>query len=178
MIVTQRLRLASFSDVHMTDQYVGWLNDPEATRFSSKRHSVHTIESCRAFRDAQARCGNYFWAIERTDCTPYRHIGNMVAYLDRNNSTANLSILIGEKDCWHGGYGSEAWNAACRWLLTEGEIRKVWAGTMALNTPMLGLMRKAGMVEDGVRRREMLWKGQEVDVIYAALFNDMVEMIP
>jgi RimJ/RimL family protein N-acetyltransferase len=56
--------------------------------------------------------------------------------------------------------------------LDEAGIRKVTAGTLAVNTAMLGVMRRAGMVEDGRRRHHCLFEGRAVDVVYAALFRD------
>jgi RimJ/RimL family protein N-acetyltransferase len=51
-------------------------------------------------------------------------------------------------------------------------MRKVTAGTMATNTGMLCIMKKAGMVEDGVRKRHFLADDREVDLIYAALYRE------
>ncbi len=49
-------------------------------------------------------------------------------------------------------------------------MRKVTAGTLATNTRMLELMRRAGMAEDGRRKDHTIVEGRPVDVIFAALF--------
>jgi ribosomal-protein-alanine N-acetyltransferase len=163
-----RLRLVPFEDCHLTEEYVGWLNGPEVVRYSELRHRQQTLEGCRAYREAMEQAGNIFWAIETMDCI---HIGNMTAIINKPNSFADLSIVIGNRAMWGQGHGSEAWNSACRYLIAEGGMRKVRAGTMASNKPMLALMRKAGMQPDGVWRRHLLLDGQEIDVIFAALFR-------
>ncbi len=96
----------------------------------------------------------------------------MVAYVDSDNGTANLTILLGEAGAKGMGYGSEAWIEVCRYLLGEAGLRKVSAGTMEVNQGMRGIMRNANMVDDGRRVRELLWHGKEVDVIHAALFAE------
>ena len=50
-------------------------------------------------------------------------------------------------------------------------MRKVTAGTLAANAPMLAVMRAAGTVQDGRRARHVLLDGAEVDVVYGALFR-------
>jgi len=167
------LVLSAYAERHICDRYAGWLNDPAVIGLSRQRLKAHTVESCRAYVASYADGPNVLWAIERHDGEP-TYIGNIRANVDEANGTADVAILIGERDCWGKGYGLEAWNAVCRWLLTDGGVRKVYAGTTEINKGMLAIMKKAGMAEDGVRRRHYVIDGQEVDVVYGALFRDDV----
>lgn len=171
IIKTERLTLRAHADDHINARYAGWLNDPETMALSRQRLATHTVESCRTFVNSFDGTPNYLWAIERNGDSA-QHIGNIRANIDTNHNTADVAILIGERSCWGTGIGSEAWQAVCEWLLADGGIRKVYAGTTSINKGMLGIMRKAGMVDDGVRARHYEIDGQEVDVIYAALFRD------
>lgn len=170
-IETERLILCAHRDDHISPRYAGWLNDPETMALSRQRLTVHTVESCRAFVDGFADTPHYLWAIDRKGETP-DHIGNIRANIDTTNNTADVAILIGERSCWGTGIGAEAWQAVCNWLLGDGGVRKVYAGTTSINKGMLGIMRKTHMVDDGVRERHYEIDGKEVDVIYAALFRD------
>ena len=170
-IRTRRLLISPFEEGHLTARYVGWLNDPEVVRFSEQRHLKHTLESCHAYWQSFSESPNYFWAVEEVEGT-LGHIGNMNAYVNQKNSVADVGILIGEKKAWNKGYGLEAFSAVCRFLLQELGLRKVTAGTMALNLPMLRIMERRGMKEDGRRKRHYLFNGKEVDVIHMALFKD------
>src|SRR5437762_2899726 len=118
-----RLRIEPFSNANLTDRYVAWLNDPEVVRFSQQRHRTHTTETCRAYLASFDRTPHYFWAILSRDST-LGHIGNINAYVDLHNKTADVGIIIGERAVWGRGYGGEAWQAVCRFLLDEGGIRK------------------------------------------------------
>ncbi len=170
IIETTHLKIVPFSEEYLTPQYVSWLNNPEVVRFSEQRHRIHTLESCREYMKSFDDTPNYFWAVVAKD-SELGHIGNMNAYVDVNNSVADVGILIGEQRAWRKGYGSEAWIAVCRYLLHEANIRKVTVGTLLVNSAMLGVIRRAGMAEDGRRIRHCLFEGSEIDVIYAALYR-------
>ncbi len=169
VLETPRLRIVPFSAEHLTERYVGWLNDPEVVKYSDQRFRQHTLESCRAYWESFAGTPNYFWALVARD-PAVGHIGNMNAYVEPRHGTADVGIVLGERGVWGRGYGAEAWIAVCRWLLDEAGLRKVTAGTLSVNEPMLAIMRKAGMVEDGRRIRQQMWEGREVDLVHAALF--------
>ena len=63
------------------------------------------------------------------------------------------------------GLGCEAWELASGYLLEEVGLRKLTAGTLAENEPMLRIMRRCGMREEGRRRGQMLLDGRAVDLI-------------
>jgi len=170
-IRTERLRLVPFGEEFLTPRYVDWLNDPQVVRFSRQRHSVHTLESCRRYWQSFHGTPNRLWAIVEA-AEGLGHIGNLSASIDPRDEVADLGILIGERGAWGRGYGAEAWKAVCRHLFEGQGVRKITAGTYATNLAMLGIMRAAGMADDGRRRRHALVDGGAVDVIHAALFRE------
>ena len=177
IIRTARLVLCPFADQHLTERYVGWLNDRETTQYSEQRHTRHTIETCRAYRESLTAAGHLFWAIERGDGDP-PHIGNITAYVDHANRLADVAIMLGEKTARGSGYGLEAFAAVCDWLLSAGKFRKVTAGTLSSNAPMLAIMRRVRMRQDGVRRRHYIIGDTEVDLVYGALFAHASPPLP
>lgn len=165
-----RLWLQPFADRWLSPRYVSWLNDPVVVRYSEQRYIRHTLESCQAYWQSFAGTPHYFWAIIAKD-PALGHIGNLTAYVDARHQLADLGILLGERRVWGQGLAAEAWQAACQFLLEGLGLRKVTAGTLSVNTAMLRLMERTGMQFDGCRTRQMLWEGQEVDIIHAALFR-------
>lgn len=171
VIETPRLRIVPFSAVYLSPRYVGWLNDPAVVRYSEQRHKRHTLESCRQYWQSFQDSPHFFWAITTTD-SGLGHIGNINAYIDEFNSTASVGIMIGERTASKKGYGLEAWIAVCNYLLYHICIRKVTAGTLAINKGMLRIMERSGMVADGKWVRHYIVDGEEVDIIFATLFRD------
>ncbi len=170
-IETPRLRIESFPDAFLTERYVGWLNDPQVTRYSEQRHRRHTLESCRDYLHSFDGTPNHFWAIVSRDHA-LGHIGNINAYVDEHHSVADVGIMIGEHRAQGQGLATEAWLGVCDFLLRVSNIRKVTAGTSTLNEPMVRLMKKTGMTDDGRRIRQQLFEDQEADVVHSAFFRD------
>lgn len=169
-IQTRRLVIRLFKEEYLSERYVGWLNDPEIVRYSEQRHREHTIESCRQYMNSFQGTPHFFWAVFKSHDRP-EHIGNINAFIDPHNLTADIGIMIGERTIQGQGYGAEAWLGVCGFLFETQNIRKITAGTISTNIPMIRLMKKAGMVEDGIRKRHYIYDGKEVDVIHMALFK-------
>ena len=168
VLETPNLRLLPFADAHLTDTYIGWLGDAEVTRYSEQRHRSHDRASCAAFVASFTGTPSMLWAIETRDG---RHLGNLHADVDAANAVADLAIMLGERDARGRGLGLEAWRAVLDHLLGPGRMRKVTAGCMAVNAPMLALMEKSGMTVEGRLTRQFLWRGREVDLVKACKFR-------
>lgn len=170
-IETARLILEPFDlERHLTPRYVAWLNDPQVVRYSEQRHMSHSLESCKRYAEWFRGTAGFFWAIE-LKAAGRAHIGNLAAYVDERNRIAELSILIGEPGHGGKGLGTEAWAAAMRHLLDTVRVRKVHAGTMTENRPMLRIFEKTGMRIECRRSRHYLLEGREVDLVFAAAFR-------
>jgi RimJ/RimL family protein N-acetyltransferase len=170
--------LVRFESQHLTQRYVGWLNDPVVTKYSEQRHRVHSLESCQSyFKSFPRNIGEFgseladeFLAIVSHN-PDLDHIGNISTSVDRENSVADLSILIGDRRAWGKGFGLAAWSLLMDHLLETLGMRKVTAGTMSVNIPMLKIMEKSGMTSDGRRKNQFLINNKTVDLVYAAKFR-------
>lgn len=170
-IKTRRLKIVPFAERHLTEVYVAWLNNKDLMNFSEQRHRDHTIESCRAYMSSFEGTPHYFWAILETE-SRLGHIGNINAYLDLLNGLADVGILIGEPAARGKGLGLEAWKAVCDGLFTHTATRKITAGTMVANIPMLRIMERSGMVPDGRRAGHYRHGSEDNDLAHAALFRE------
>jgi RimJ/RimL family protein N-acetyltransferase len=158
-----------FEERHLTPRYVAWLNDPEVVRYSEQRHRQHTLESSRRYFESFRGSSNHFLAIE-ADAAHLGHVGNIGVAIDVPNRVADVSILVGEKRAWGTGLATVAWCGVLRELFDAQQMRKLTAGTMAANEPMLRLMRRSGMQIEAKKSRQFLLDGREVDLVIAAAF--------
>ncbi|HEX7887948.1 MAG TPA: GNAT family protein [Ramlibacter sp.] len=164
------VEIRAFGPEDLTPEYVGWLNDPEVVRYSNQRFRRHDARSCAAYLESFPGTGNLFLSVRRKDG---RHaIGTMTVYHASHHGTADVGILIGDRNAWGRGYGQDAWNTVVHWLARHPAVRKVTAGTVACNAGMLKLMERSGMKREAVRERQELIDGEPVDIVYFAKHRD------
>ena len=130
-LITPRLRLRPFHAADISASYLSWLNDPEVTRFSNQRFKQHTAESSAAYLESFAGNGNSFLLIEQL--MDLRPIGTVTVYRDNRHLTADIGLMVGDRQCWGQGYGRESWQWMLEYLLVEERTRKVTGGTVRTN---------------------------------------------
>nr|WP_284498317.1 GNAT family N-acetyltransferase [Legionella maioricensis] len=167
------IRVVPFQRQHLTSRYISWLNDPEVVQFSEQRHYSHTMASCEQYFNSMQQGSGHFLAIE-TLIDDLGHIGNIGVSIDPHNQIADMSVMIGEKQAWGRGFASIAWIGVMTEMLKNQGIRKLTAGTMSVNEPMLRLMKRSGMHIEAVRPKHFLWENKEVDMVQAAIFSNSI----
>jgi ribosomal-protein-alanine N-acetyltransferase len=168
ILTTPRLRLRPFQPGDITAAYLNWLNNPTVTRFSNQRFRTHTAESSIAYVASFAGTHNSFLLItQRCDGRP---IGTATVYRSPQHGTADIGLMVGDRQCWGQGYGRETWQAVLEALLQEPGIRKVTGGTARPNQAMVRIMKQCGMKLEAVRERQELIEGKPVDILYYARF--------
>ena len=152
--------LDKFTEKYVTQKYVGWLNDPVLMKYSEQRHYSHDINSCIRYVNSFKETNNLLYAV--VDSNTHQHVGNINAYIDSFNQTADVGVLIGVGG--H-GYGLSAWNQMLDRLFSANlSIRKVTAGTMSENKGMLRIFEKSGMSYEYTKIRHFCFKQRLVDM--------------
>ena len=85
--------LDKFKENYISEKYLSWLNNKELMQFSENRHTNHTIASCREYYISFKNSNNLLFAI--LDKKNMGHIGNINAFVDMKNLTADIGILGG-----------------------------------------------------------------------------------
>lgn len=157
-----------FCQEDLDGPYMSWLNDANTMQYSSQRFLVHDVASSLRYLKSFEDTPNGFFAIEDSETRVL--IGTMTVYCTPRDGVVDVGILIGDKSLAGQGFGKDCWLTMIEWLSSQDTIRKISAGTVATNKPMLGLMRAAGMIDDGCRRDQQLVEGKPVDIMYFAIF--------
>lgn len=170
-LAAEHVLLAAFTEADITDEYVGWLNDPAVVRYSNQRFRRHDAQTCRTYLGSFAGTDNLFLSVR--ELAGSRTVGTMTAYVSAPHETADVGILIGNRSVWGRGVGQEAWDRLLDWLLHEAGIRKVTAGAVADNLGMVRLMERSGMHHEATRRRQEIVENRPRDLVYYARFRDV-----
>ena len=83
-----------------------------------------------------------------------KHIGNFMYYdLDLRRGEAELGIMIGDRDYWGKGYGSDAIRAVQDYIFTQTTLTRVYLHTLEWNERAKRSFAKAGMRDVKTVRR-------------------------
>ena len=124
-----------------------WRIDPELANLDATRPVTLTFtEYLRYHRDDV----NYPspWSVRMAiDTLDGRHIGNCM-YYDINNekSQCELGIMIGDRDYWSKGYGTDVVKIALTRIFTATELERVYLHTLTHNFRAQKSFEKAGFV--------------------------------
>jgi len=141
--------------------YLRWLNDKSAMRFSNQRFQTHTRSSCERYLASFRNTSNQFLAIHNRQ---KNLVGTMTLYFQEMHGTVDLGIMIGPEHTGQ-GIGSRAWLTVVTFLEEDKNIRKITAGCTSSNTSMIKLAEKSGMTLEGRRLRQEIHDEVAVDVL-------------
>ena len=162
--------LESFALSDITNEYVSWLNDPEVVRYSNQRFRCHTAKTCEEYLQSFQHSPNLFFAVRLR--ANGKTVGTATAYISVPHGTADIGLLIGNREHWGKGVGLDAWKTLMDCLLKRSSIRKVTGGTLRANVGMVRIMERAGMELEAVRSKQQIVEGEAQDELYFARFGD------
>ena len=151
-----------------------WLNDREVMRFLSGRYQYSLLAEENWMRERTATAmgwgPNVGFAIETKDG---RHIGNTGLHdPSPENRSADLGIMIGEKDCWGRGYGTDALRTLVRFGFDEMNLNRIALDVYDFNARAIASYRKCGFIEEARRRQDIYREGRYVDVVMMSLLRE------
>ena len=166
---SERLHLRPLTASDVTDAYIGWLNDPEVTRYLETRHSPQTPASVLAFVEAvNARADEHLFAIVLN--AGDRHVGNIkVGPVHPRHRVGDVSLLIGARDVWGRGIAAEAISLLSRYAFTALGAQKLSASLYAANVGSERAFLRAGWRREGLRAAHYDLAGERSDVVELGL---------
>ncbi len=171
----EQIELRSITLEDVSDTYIGWLNDPEVTKFNSHGAVLYTREKAIEYVSMVSASDEYrVFTIRARDSGA--HIGNIsLQKINRASRSAEFAILVGDKAYWGKGVAKEASRLIVRYGFEQLGLHRIYCGTSAANEPMQRLALALGFKEEGVRKEAMYKNGAFVDVIeYGLLQTDFI----
>jgi len=155
------------------DRVLRWINDREVTRFLAARYPLSRAQE-EGWIDRvskQPPAEGMVLAIETIEGS--RHIGSIglhqVHWEDRH---ATLGIVIGEKDCWGQGYGTDAIVTLLRFAFDEMNLHRVTLDVLTDNDRAIASYRKCGFVPEGTLRQAYYQEGRYRDLLTMGVLAD------
>ncbi len=164
---TIRLRLLQESDMKLK---VKWFNDPEINKTLVVTEKFELKKSIQWFKKAvkdKSRCD---FVIETDQGKSIGLVGLM--HIDNIHSTAEIFLVIGDKNYWGKGIMLEAEKLLIGWAFENFDLHKITAPSLAENIASIITMKKLGFKIEGTFRQEKFLHGKRVDMIQLGLLRN------
>jgi len=171
LLMGDTIYLEGLSKKHVSEQYAGWLNDKDVCRENSHGNVHNTIEMTRDYVASVNKAANIavFAIISKKE---NRHVGNIsLGRISWINNSGEISILIGGKDYWGKGIGTEAYRLVISYGFNILGLHRLYSGMTVRNKGMIKVAEKVGMVKEGLSKEAFSKEGVFIDVVNLAILN-------
>jgi len=168
-------RVVPFSRHHRdSDSYLSWLNDPDVIKGLNLPNYHGGVErsTLQEYADQMAALQSVvFLAVH--DITDDAFIGTVKAgQVSLHAQTADIGIMIGQRDRWGRGLGGDAVSVLSTHLFDTARLRKLTAGAMASNPAVISVFQKLGFQQEGRLRQQDLHDGRLYDHLLFGVFAE------
>jgi RimJ/RimL family protein N-acetyltransferase len=154
-----RLRRIERTDI---PTFVRWFSDPEVREFLLINRPISLAEEEQWFEEQLKSRDSEIFAIETLDGI---HIGNVGLHdINWMHRSAELGIVIGEKQHWGQGLGSDAVRTALGFAFEEMNLHRVYLTVYEDNPRAIRAYLKCGFTEEGRLRDAVYRKGRYYDM--------------
>jgi RimJ/RimL family protein N-acetyltransferase len=165
----KRLRLRAIERSDIPD-FVRWFNDPEVRHYLQMFMPMSQAQEERWFEAQLSDTRSHVFGIETLTG---KLIGNIGLHgIDWRESCAELGIVIGEKDYWNNGYGTEAIQALLRFAFMEMNLQRVSLWVYDYNERALHCYQKCGFQVEGRQRQAHYHEGRYHDKILMGILRE------
>lgn len=181
MILGERVRLRRV-ERHDLMRFVVWLNEPDVRRQLALVYPVGMAQE-EAWFEASSRAEPALqpFAIEVRSQEPaeggpdpaWTHVGGTGFHsVDWTNRTAELGIVIGSRQYWRQGYGTDATRTLVRWGFRELNLNRVWLRVFEDNAGGIRCYEKTGFRVEGRLRQDRFREGRYLDTLVMGVLRD------
>ena len=168
------INLVEFTSRHLENpNYFIWLRDISVVNTIGRLDYLINL----SYNDVQdyinnllASSDNCLFAIETIEG---EFIGTLkIGHIDWRTGTADIGIMIGDKDYWGKGVAKESISLACNYAFDFLCLRKLSSGCAAQNIAMVKAFESIGFKKEGQIRKKLLISGNYDDHILFGVFID------
>ncbi len=171
-LIGSRIYLRGIEKTDLEGDYYQWLNDQEVTRWMQNGIFPNSAESMLDYyQSVTSSRTDMLLAIITKD--EERHIGNIgLSHLNQLFRSAEIGILIGDKNSWGKDYGTEAISTMAGHAFRRMNLNRVYAGAVADNIGCIKAFEKAGFIQEGISRQAYYCEGEYRDCINLSLIRN------
>ena len=162
-----RLRGIERSDI---PTFVRWLNDPEVTQYLLMYLPMSMAQEERWFESHLQSQDSHIFGIETMDGKLIGNVG--LDEINWKERKAVLGVVVGEKDFWGQGYGTDAIKTVLRFAFEQMNLNRIQLVAFAYNTRAQRCYEKCGFKVEGRLRQAHFYGGKYHDEIVMAVLRE------
>lgn len=150
--------------------YFVWFRDLTVTKYLGNDNiSLTLVEEKKFIANSRKSKNKIIWSIYTKDG---QHIGSTgFNSYDKNNKKATWGIVIGDKNYWHLGYGSDVLKTILAYAFGRAGLNRVELGAFKANKWGLRAYIKCGFKQEGIARQAFYKRGKFYDDIIMAILK-------
>lgn len=161
-------------------QFVQWFADPEFRWFVAMYQPVSMEQEEGWFQRTMSSGETQPWAIEARDATASGNRGsdrwNLIGscgfhHIDWRNRSGEIGIIIGDKECWGRGYGTDATRVLVSWGFEILNLNRIHLRVYADNPRAIRCYEKVGFQTEGRLRDDDYRNGAYRDTIVMSILR-------
>ena len=152
----ERVRLVPLDRTLHLENYLIWLNDPEVTRWLKVVLPISRLGEEKWFERLARSRHDIVWAVHDEHD---RHIGGTgIHRIDWRNRNGLTGTVIGPKEVWGKGYGTDIMRARTCWAFEELGMHRLESSCLEGNEASRRCLERIGYRQIGVARQRF-WRG-------------------
>jgi RimJ/RimL family protein N-acetyltransferase len=146
MITGDKIRIRDKKLEDAVNDY-NWSRDPELSRLDAAQPLVMSLSHFISEFSAELRYPSLTRRRFAVDTTDGLHIGNCSYYnIDLKRSEAEIGIMIGNRDYWNKGYGTDIIKSLVSYVFQNTNFKKLYLKTLDWNFRAQSCFSKCGFI--------------------------------
>jgi len=162
-----RLRPMTAADLPLKVQ---WYNDPQIRKTLVVDEVFELDKTMAWFKAVKESPSRLDLVIETRDGSPIGVVG--LVNIDVSHKTAEIFIVIGDKEYWGKGVMLEAESVLIEHAFSQMHLEKIWAHARTDNVASIITMKKLGFQIEGTLRQHVCIAGRRMDLFQVGLLKD------
>ena len=163
-------------EIEHASLFQGWLNDPENHQFLKRFRPIDGREEKEWLEKAHERKEHHHFEIWLRE--PEKPIG-LISLREELHRSADLGILIGEREFQGKGYGAEAIGLILEYGFATMGLHRIGLSVYENNPRGIRCYEKCGFRREGARREARWWAGRWWTIFdYAILEHEWHTLSP
>ncbi|HIE39784.1 MAG TPA: N-acetyltransferase [Anaerolineales bacterium] len=153
-------------------RYVRWFSDPEVRRHLSVYLPFSLAQEERWYEGLQERLRRNEAVVLAIETSEGIHIGNIGLHgINWKDRSAELGIVIGEKEYWGQGYGTDAIRTLLRVAFEGMNLHRIYLRVDADNVRGIRCYEKCGFHREGTLRDAVFREGRYYDQLLMSILR-------